>query len=258
MEEQIQFQCRCGKVLKAPRKAAGKGGKCPRCNDQIVVPQESILPPAAVVAPPPSATATPPPTTAIANPPSKHLDELIRTSDPVARLRLGADFLQLALQHGEQSAAHAVLQSLACDDRGEVVVGLAFLIAQGQGKHATLLHEQLLKLFTSIGDSTMLGGKPLLRLAYVLGFKGDVVGLRKLVGLRSGGNGVNSIDDLARFLEQKQFYAQYRLMAWAEGLDQAMTREIFDVIPDHFPQRSTLIPALVDAAQFVKRHDRYQ
>ncbi|KPK72586.1 MAG: hypothetical protein AMJ79_15635 [Phycisphaerae bacterium SM23_30] len=39
-EELIRFKCDCGKTIKAPRKYAGKSGRCPRCSAKVRIPEE--------------------------------------------------------------------------------------------------------------------------------------------------------------------------------------------------------------------------
>jgi membrane associated rhomboid family serine protease len=39
-EELIHFSCSCGKSVKAPRRMAGKSGKCPRCGQKVTIPRE--------------------------------------------------------------------------------------------------------------------------------------------------------------------------------------------------------------------------
>src|SRR5262245_37810390 len=41
MPNTIRFVCRCGKVLKAPARLAGKGSRCPACGTDVVVPERA-------------------------------------------------------------------------------------------------------------------------------------------------------------------------------------------------------------------------
>jgi len=38
----VRFQCPCGKQIKAPAKYAGKKGRCPQCQQQLIIPQLSV------------------------------------------------------------------------------------------------------------------------------------------------------------------------------------------------------------------------